>query len=90
MLEVLLLAGINDGPADAAALAEFARGLPVYVNLLAYNPIPARPDLRPAGEASYRLFAERLEEAGHKVTRRYSHGGDIAAACGQLAAGTSL
>jgi 23S rRNA (adenine2503-C2)-methyltransferase len=86
MLEILLLDGINDGPEDAAALAEFAAGLPVYVNLLTYNPIPSRPDLRPAGSASYRLFTEQLEAAGHKVTRRYSHGADIAAACGQLAA----
>ena len=86
MVEVLLLDGVNDRPADAAALVEFTHDLPVYINLLTYNPIPSRPDLRPAAEGSYRLFTERLEEAGHKVTRRYSHGSDIAAACGQLAA----
>jgi len=85
MLEVLLLKGINDGPADADALVAFARDLPVYINLLTYNPIPNRTDLRPAAEESYRLFTERLETAGHKVTRRYSHGSDIAAGCGQLA-----
>jgi 23S rRNA (adenine2503-C2)-methyltransferase len=85
MLEILLLDGVNDTPADAEALVDFARGLPVYINLLSYNPIPSAPDLRPASEASFHVFQERLEAAGHKVTRRYSHGGDIAAACGQLA-----
>jgi 23S rRNA (adenine2503-C2)-methyltransferase len=86
MLEVLLLDGVNDGPEDAAALVEFARDLPVYVNLLSYNPIPGNDALRPASEDAYRRFTECLETAGHKVTRRYSHGSDIAAACGQLAA----
>lgn len=85
MLEILLLDGINDGLQDAEALAAFASGLPVYINLLRFNPIPARPEFRPAGEAAYRLFTETLEAAGHKVTRRYSQGTDIAAACGQLA-----
>ena len=84
MVEYLLLKGVNDGPEDLAALAEFLRGQPVHINLIQFNPFPGagfEPVTRQAREA----FGAALRREGFKVTLRYSLGDDIAAACGQLA-----
>lgn len=58
--------------------------LPLHVNLIAYNPIPAAVQYRPAPEERVSEFARRLSDAGVPVTVRRSRGADIAAACGQL------
>ena len=84
MIEYLLLEGVNDAPADLAALLAFVDGMPVHVNLIPYNPIADAPDLRPTGDEQRRAFAAALRAAGVPVTVRYSLGADIAAACGQL------
>jgi 23S rRNA (adenine2503-C2)-methyltransferase len=92
MWAVTLLAGVNDGPDDAAALAEraaaftAATGVRPRLSVLAYNPIgPGDPFARASDEtmAAYRAVLSSHGLASH---RRYSGGSDIAAACGQLAA----
>ena len=92
MWAVTLLDGVNDGEADAAALAEraaaFAAATSVRprISIVAYNAIAegdADPFRRSTREAAFRAV---LSAAGLPSHRRYSGGGDVAAACGQLAA----
>jgi 23S rRNA (adenine2503-C2)-methyltransferase len=84
-LEVCLIAGINDSIPEADALAAFARDLPCKINLLLYNPVPGLGFERPEDDAVKR-FMGHLYPRCPAVTLRRSRGGDIAAACGQLAA----
>lgn len=84
MIEYLMLAGVNDSPADARDLAVWLEGLNVHVNLIPYNPITATPELRTTERPERDAFASILREAGFVTTIRYSLGADIAAACGQL------
>ncbi len=84
MIEYLMLAGVNDSPADAAALAEYVAGLNVHINLIPYNAIDDAPHLRGTDREGRDAFAGQLRGTGLIVTIRYSLGGDIAAACGQL------
>jgi 23S rRNA (adenine2503-C2)-methyltransferase len=83
-LEYTLLAGVNDSPADADRLAAIARDLPSKINLIPYNPVPGLPYRRPTPEA-VQAFAERLYPRAPAVTVRQTQGGEIGAACGQLA-----
>lgn len=83
-LEYTLLAGVNDSPADADRLAAIARDLPSKINLIPYNPVPGLPYRRPTAEA-VQAFAERLYPRAPAVTVRHTQGGEIGAACGQLA-----
>jgi 23S rRNA (adenine2503-C2)-methyltransferase len=92
MWAVTLLDGVNDGEADAAALvgraAAFAAatGVRPRISIVAYNAIDeggADPFRRSPREAAFRAV---LAAAGLPSHRRYSGGGDVAAACGQLAA----
>jgi len=82
-LEYTLLGGVNDTPADADRLAQFARRLPSKVNLIPYNPVPGLPWKRPSPEA-VDAFAARLYPHAPAVTVRNTMGGEIWAACGQL------
>lgn len=84
MIEYLMLAGVNDSPADGAALIEWLDGLNVHVNLIPYNPIEDAPHLVGSDRPTRKAFAESLKAAGFKTTVRHSLGNDIAAACGQL------
>lgn len=84
-IEYVMLAGINDGPADAARLPRLLRGLPVKVNLIPFNPDPAYlPDLQTPSEATIDAFAAALADAHLNVTVRWSKGRDVGGACGQL------
>ena len=56
------------------------------INLIPYNPVPALP-YRPTPEDRILSFQQILTAAHFTVRIRKSRGGDIAAACGQLAAG---
>ncbi len=84
MIEYLMLAGVNDADADAAALIAWLDGLNVHVNLIPYNPIDDAPHLIGSDRPTCKRFAERLKAAGLQTTVRHSLGSDIAAACGQL------
>jgi 23S rRNA (adenine2503-C2)-methyltransferase len=83
--EYVLLAGYNDSPQDAVALAKLLRGVHAKVNAIPFNPDPNLPEWmkRPA-DAAIDRFADTLVQHGVRVTVRRSKGRDIAAACGQL------
>ena len=86
-IEYILLAGFNDRPADAIALAQLLRKLPVKVNLIPFNADPvlgerfARPD-----DAVVDRFQETLIARHLTATVRRTRGEDVGAACGQLRA----
>ena len=82
--EYVLLAGVNDQPAQARELVELVRDVPCKFNLSPFNPFPDAGYEKPGGEAM-RVFREILQDAGHVVTTRKTRGDDIDAACGQLA-----
>ena len=85
--EYVMLAGVNDDDASAAALAKLMRGRLYHVNLIPYN---ATPDaqLQGTSDIGTRAFQKILEAAGVPTTVRVPMGRDIAAACGQLRAET--
>lgn len=82
--EYVLLDGINDRDADARALMALTRQVPCKFNLIPFNPFPGSPYRRPSRERILR-FADILMQADIVVTTRKTRGGDIDAACGQLA-----
>lgn len=81
--EYVLIAGANDRPADADALARHARALGAMINLLPLHP-GGTPDLTPTSAKAVRSFANRLKDRGIEAIVRRSRGLDIDAACGQL------
>ena len=80
-----LVAGVNDTPGDAVALARWLDGLPAALDLIDVNdPTNA---LHPPGDAARNAFLDALRlHARIPVSRRYSGGSDILAACGLLSA----
>ena len=85
--EYVMLEGVNDDDASAAALAKLMRGHLYHVNLIPFNATPDAP-LRGTAEARIRAFQQTLDRAGVATTVRTPMGRDIAAACGQLRAET--
>ena len=83
MFEYLMIRGINDSENDAKLLAALMTEQLYMVNLIPYN---ATGRFQPSTEEKIASFQKILENAGVNVTRRHSYGGDISAACGQLAA----
>jgi 23S rRNA (adenine2503-C2)-methyltransferase len=83
--EYVLLAGVNDGDADADRLIRLLRGMSCKVNLIPWNPFQGPAFERPSAER-IRTFQERLRAAAMAVYIRTPRGDDIDAACGQLAA----
>ena len=84
-IEYVMIAGVNTGPEDAAALGQILRGLPVRLNPIAVNDATGRD--RPPTEAEWNDFRDLLGAAlpGQPIVRRYSGGQDELAACGMLA-----
>ena len=80
--------GINDGDEDIKALIKYCRQVPSKVNLIQYNPIGEGKFDHRSIEAEQKYVRE-LEKAGITIVVRKSRGGDIDAACGQLANKTS-
>ena len=84
--EWTLIDGENDRPEDAHAVGRLLQTMPAQVNLIPLNPTDGY-----AGEASDNAAAKRfqsiLSEYGLPSTVRQRRGIDIAAGCGQLAAG---
>ncbi len=94
MWAVTLLSGVNDGEEDARALAELVRdfseraGVRPRLSIIPYNAIDegTRDPFTRASDAREEAFRAALRAAGVPTHKRYSGGGDVAAACGQLAA----
>ena len=86
-IEYVMLAGVNDSPEDARALAAVLDPKAFKVNLIPYNPTGRY-------EGSSRDAIERfravLGRARIPATVRLTRGRDIEAACGQLAAAPRL
>ena len=75
---------MNDDPELAATLADLTHGLTCFVNLIPFNPIPARPEWRTSPGKRIEAFAAELTRRGVPNAVRVPRGRDIAAACGQL------
>jgi 23S rRNA (adenine2503-C2)-methyltransferase len=81
--EYVLLAGVNDRPADAQRLATLLRGIKCKVNLIPFNEFPASRFHRPLDRDVLR-FQATLRQAGIDAFVRKSRGRDVLGACGQL------
>jgi 23S rRNA (adenine2503-C2)-methyltransferase len=84
-IEWTMISGVNDGPDQAAKLAQIAQRLRAHVNLIPLNPTPLSSESA-SPPATIRAFIGRLAQQGVKATVRDTRGKDIDAACGQLAA----
>jgi 23S rRNA (adenine2503-C2)-methyltransferase len=83
-IEYVMLAGVNDGYAQAVQLAQLLDPAIYKVNLIPYNPTDSIYD--GSSRAAIDAFKAALEEHGLRATVRLTRGRDIDAACGQLAA----
>jgi 23S rRNA (adenine2503-C2)-methyltransferase len=83
-IEYVMLAGVNDSPADARELAGVLDGKAFKVNLIPYNPTGR---FEGSSREAIERFKAVLERARIPATVRLTRGQDIEAACGQLASG---
>lgn len=81
--EYVLLAGINDQPADAQRLKGLLRNMHCKVNLIPFNEFPGSRFRRPSDQNIFN-FQSTLQQAGIDAFVRKSRGRDILGACGQL------
>ena len=82
MFEYVMISGVNDSLGCAQELVDLLKDTPWVVNLIAYNSTKV---YKPSGVYVIRKFRDYLVRSGVKTTIRKSYGGDIRAACGQLA-----
>lgn len=95
MFAITLLAGVNDSDEDAHALADLVMrfrertGRTPRLSIIPYNAIDddaSRDPFRRTADVREVAFRDALRARGVFTHKRYSGGGDVAAACGQLAA----
>jgi len=91
MLEVALIADVNDSLKEADELAEFAQGIldavpgsKLTVNLIPFNDIGQSLYKKPSNE-SVQAFQKRLQSKDIYTHIRSTRGDDASSACGQLA-----
>jgi 23S rRNA (adenine2503-C2)-methyltransferase len=86
--EWALIDKVNDTDRDARELADLCHQLypSAHVNLIPLNPTPGWPTTG-SSPRRVREFRDLLQSLGVNATIRNNRGTDIAAACGQLAAG---
>ncbi|MDP3051967.1 MAG: 23S rRNA (adenine(2503)-C(2))-methyltransferase RlmN [bacterium] len=82
MFEYIMIKDLNDSAEHAEALAGIMKKHLYFVNLISYN---ATGIFKPSSPLRIKKFKEILEKEKVAVTERYRFGGDIDAACGQLA-----
>ena len=85
-VEYVMLDGVNDLPEHARQLGDLLDPRGYKVNLIPYNPTGAYDGSSPERIERFRAI---LAERGLTATVRLTRGREIAAACGQLAAGRS-
>ncbi|MDO8803238.1 MAG: 23S rRNA (adenine(2503)-C(2))-methyltransferase RlmN [Elusimicrobiota bacterium] len=85
-LEYIVFDGLNDSPQDARKLLALVKDVPCKVNLIMYNPAGGAA-FTPGRFEKGKEFQNIMVEAGIRTHMRREKGTDIAAACGQLAAG---
>lgn len=86
--EWALIDSVNDTDQDARELADLCFQLTpsAHVNLIPLNPTPGWPTVG-SSPARVAAFQKLLRDLGVNATTRQNRGTEIAAACGQLAAG---
>ncbi len=86
--EWAMISTVNDTDRDAHELADLCLQLPpaAHVNLIPLNPTPGWPTIG-SSPARVEAFQRLLRSLGVNATIRQNRGTEIAAACGQLAAG---
>jgi 23S rRNA (adenine2503-C2)-methyltransferase len=84
-VEYVMLAGVNDSPAQARALATLLGRDAFKVNLIPYNSTGPDSPYEGSSRVAIDAFRAELVRAGIPTTVRLTRGRDIAAACGQLA-----
>ncbi len=82
--EYILIDGLNAEEEHAKELCQLLQKKQCTVNLIPYNPVDGVRFKRPSAK-KIDAFMRILQRAGVPVTRRYTKGAEIAAACGQLA-----
>ncbi len=89
--EYILFEGLNDTDEDIKRLTKIARRVPSRVNVIPFNDISFTgadgfvKELKPASKENMKKFADKLRQNKIPVILRDTFGGDIEAACGQLA-----
>ena len=83
-IEYVMLDKVNDSDENARELAILLKHVPCKVNLIPFNPFPETKYKRSSNNRIHR-FRDILENSGLIVMTRKTRGGDIDAACGQLA-----
>jgi 23S rRNA (adenine2503-C2)-methyltransferase len=88
-VEYLMLAGVNDRYEQAVALADLLQPQKAFkINLIPYNPTEA--GFEGSSREAVAALKDALETRGIRTTVRLTRGQEIAAACGQLAAGEMI
>ncbi|MBR1486577.1 MAG: 23S rRNA (adenine(2503)-C(2))-methyltransferase RlmN [Synergistaceae bacterium] len=85
-IEYALIDRVNDDTEYAYEMAALLDGLQPSINLIPFNQIPSRPDLKRSSESRIKDFCRALTELHIEFELRKERGTDIMAACGQLAA----
>ena len=83
-IEYVMLDHVNDSTEQAHELAHALKDLPSKINLIPFNPYPGSAYKRSSNSRIDR-FDKVLQSYGLTVITRRTRGGDIDAACGQLA-----
>lgn len=81
MFEYVMLKGVNDSDENAKELAQIMNKPLYVVNLIKYNDTGK---FESSGNERIEKFMKILKDRGVNVTKRFSFGGDINSACGQL------
>jgi 23S rRNA (adenine2503-C2)-methyltransferase len=84
-IEYVMLGGVNDSVGQARELAAVLDPKIFKVNLIPYNPTDV--GMQGSTPRAIAAFRDELDRRGIGATLRLTRGRDIAAACGQLAAG---
>ncbi len=82
-LQLTLMAGVNDAPSHAEALADAIAGRPFHVNLIPVNRVEGTA-FAPPDQSVLDAFLDVLERRRVVAHVRSRRGSDVAAACGQL------
>lgn len=86
-IEYALIDRVNDAREYAYEMAALLDGLEPYINLIPFNAIPSKPELKRSETSRVKEFCGALSELKIEFELRKERGGDISAACGQLACG---
>ncbi|MBQ7170082.1 MAG: 23S rRNA (adenine(2503)-C(2))-methyltransferase RlmN [Synergistaceae bacterium] len=84
-VEYALIDRVNDSPEYAYETAALLDGLEPYINIIPFNPIPSKPELKRSSQGRIKAFCAALSEMKIEHELRKERGSDIMAACGQLA-----